>query len=283
MPETLTIWSTVSLDTLRDTRILGTILKVMVEQMFEEAERRAAEDGRRMRPDAWRLSYQLIESNPMYDTSPQVMLKLKGEGHLIKVTEEHVLGQRWYAIPDTLIGGWAVATAPVEGTHVIDMANTDVRVMCETWGESTARHVADLHNAALEAADEPAALDASFLERLMTFSRRAFGPNVRTGGVLDHLRKELLEIEDAPHDLSEWVDVILLGLDGAWRHGGRPQEIIDAIVAKLAKNEARAWPDWRTLPEDRAIEHDRSAEQPGKMVRSNLMGPATNIPTGDRL
>ena len=33
-----------------------------------------------------------------------------------------------------------------------------------------------------------------------------------------------------------------------------------AIVAKQARNEARTWPDWRTAPLDRAIEHDRSVQ-----------------------
>jgi hypothetical protein len=37
-----------------------------------------------------------------------------------------------------------------------------------------------------------------------------------------------------------------------------PQQIIDAIRAKQAKNEARVWPDWRLSDEDHAIEHDRS-------------------------
>jgi hypothetical protein len=57
------------------------------------------------------------------------------------------------------------------------------------------------------------------LFRQRDFSLRTFGPGQRTHGVLDHIRKELAEIEAKPADLTEWVDVILLALDGAWRAG----------------------------------------------------------------
>lgn len=79
-------------------------------------------------------------------------------------------------------------------------------------------------------------------------------------GVVDHIRRELKEIEAAPTDLSEWVDVVILALDGAWRSGATPAQITAAIVAKQAKNEGRTWPDWRTADPDKAIEHDRSKD-----------------------
>lgn len=104
------------------------------------------------------------------------------------------------------------------------------------------------------------AIDAAHLARQRAFSEATFGPGPRTGGVLDHIRKELVEIEAAPTDLGEWVDVIILAFDGAWRAGHEPQAIIDAVLAKQARNEARRWPDWRTADTDRAIEHDRTAE-----------------------
>ena len=88
-----------------------------------------------------------------------------------------------------------------------------------------------------------------------SFSERTFGPGTRTAGVCDHIRKELVEIEAAPSDLNEWVDVVLLALDGAWRAGFEPEEIAAAIEAKQTKNEARKWPDWRTAEPGKAIEH----------------------------
>lgn len=103
-------------------------------------------------------------------------------------------------------------------------------------------------------------IDAAHLTRQREWSKATFGPGKRTLGVIDHIRKELAEVEADPTDLSEWVDIIILAFDGAWRHGGKPQQIIDAIVAKQARNEARTWPDWRTASPDHAIEHDRAGD-----------------------
>lgn len=97
------------------------------------------------------------------------------------------------------------------------------------------------------------------LHRQRAWSERTFGPGHRTGGVLDHIRKELKEIESEPLELSEWIDVAILAFDGAWRAGHSPEEIAAALSTKQSKNESRQWPDWRALPEDRAIEHVREA------------------------
>lgn len=99
------------------------------------------------------------------------------------------------------------------------------------------------------------------LQRQRAFSERNFGPGMRTQGVVDHIRKELIEVLANPQDLSEWIDVAILALDGAWRTGATPAQIIAALVAKQDKNEARNWPDWRTAPPDQAIEHVRTGEQ----------------------
>lgn len=93
------------------------------------------------------------------------------------------------------------------------------------------------------------------LNRQRVFSETTFGPGPRTQGVLDHIRKELKEIEKEPADLYEWVDVILLALDGAWRAGHEPREICRAIEAKQTRNEQRVWPDWRTADPNKAIQH----------------------------
>ncbi|HEY3432519.1 MAG TPA: dATP/dGTP pyrophosphohydrolase domain-containing protein [Rhodocyclaceae bacterium] len=108
---------------------------------------------------------------------------------------------------------------------------------------------------------EPAAFDLiAHLHRQREFSERTFGPGARLKGVTDHITKELIEVRDSGGDLSEWVDVILLALDGAWRSGATPEQIATAISTKQTKNEGRNWPDWRTAPADTAIEHDRTGE-----------------------
>ncbi len=98
------------------------------------------------------------------------------------------------------------------------------------------------------------------LRRQREFSAVTFGPGPRLKGVVAHIRKELHEIEAKPNDLDEWVDVVLLALDGAWRAGHGPEVIAAAIAAKQARNEARTWPDWRTASDDQPIEHDRTKD-----------------------
>lgn len=93
------------------------------------------------------------------------------------------------------------------------------------------------------------------LQRQREWSERTFGPGPRAAGVVDHIRKELREIEADPTDITEWVDVVILALDGAWRAGASPEQIVATIVAKQTKNEGRVWPDWRTADPNKAIEH----------------------------
>lgn len=118
------------------------------------------------------------------------------------------------------------------------------------WEHSNARDpLADCGN-------QSAAFDlGAHLTRQAEWSERTFGPGARTEGVIDHIRKELREIEVAPGDLSEWIAVVLLALDGAWRSGASPDEIVSALAAKQARNENREWPDWRQADTSRAIEH----------------------------
>lgn len=105
-------------------------------------------------------------------------------------------------------------------------------------------------------------IDEAHLARQRAWSEATFGPGFRYKGIIDHIRKELLEIEADPADLFEWVDVIILALDGAWRAGYSPEEILQAISVKQTRNEARTWPDWRLFGDDESIEHVRDMESP---------------------
>ena len=138
------------------------------------------------------------------------------------------------------------------------------------WTDDTSERDATDVRHALEVALEPAVSRVGpeppvlpdlveHLTRQRDFSERTFGPGNRTAGVVDHIRKELREIESQPNGLSEWIDVVILGFDGAWRAGHEPEQIAAALVAKQRKNEARQWPDWRTADPNKAIEHNRPA------------------------
>ena len=116
------------------------------------------------------------------------------------------------------------------------------------------------------------------LIRQMAFSHATFGPGERTGMVIDHIRKELIEVEEANGEAEEWVDVVLLALDGMTRRlaycggpGRRDPELVadtvcNMIEGKQSRNEGRVWPDWRTVDPDKAIEHllrEQSQENAG--------------------
>lgn len=104
------------------------------------------------------------------------------------------------------------------------------------------------------------------LIRQMVFSRATFGPGERMEGVLDHMTKEIAEVQSAGGDSSEWVDLVLLSLDGLtrrlWASSGYEktadeiaEEACRIIVGKQARNERRNWPDWRTSDPNKAMEH----------------------------
>lgn len=109
--------------------------------------------------------------------------------------------------------------------------------------------------AAFEAEGAQAFDLVAHLQRQREWSSRTFGHGPRTKGVVGHIRKELEEIERAPTDLTEWIDVVILGLDGAWRSGATPAEIVAALQAKQATNEGRQWP--KPTSDDVPIEHVR--------------------------
>lgn len=96
---------------------------------------------------------------------------------------------------------------------------------------------------------------AWYLIRQRGFSERTFGAGLRTKGICAHIRKELTEIEAEPADLDEWIDVIILAIDGFWRAGGQPNELFERLRAKQTINFARKWP--APLPEDQPVEHIR--------------------------
>ena len=110
------------------------------------------------------------------------------------------------------------------------------------------------------------------LIRQMAFSKATYGPGTRTNGVLDHMAKEIEEVRESNGSSDEWVDLVILALDGLTRQlsfcneGDKriktAEEIADAacriIVGKQDRNENRTWPDWRTMSADKAIEHVRA-------------------------
>ena len=97
----------------------------------------------------------------------------------------------------------------------------------------------------------------SLLWQQRIWSEKTFGPGRRVEGTVDHIQSELEEIKASPRDVEEWIDVVILAFDGAWRAGYTPDQIVDALVKKCEKNRQRSWPDWRTAPANKAIQHKK--------------------------
>lgn len=147
------------------------------------------------------------------------------------------------------------------------------------WPPGPLSGVSDLRSAASWCG----AVLAAFYDAKIAWSIATFGPGDRHAGILAHIRLELDEIAAKPDDLEEWIDVVLLAMDGAARAAGADgRAFVDALVAKDAKNRARSWPDWRTLepgvpcrsdPAPRATRARRGRDG-GRMTSSKNEGAA---------
>lgn len=116
------------------------------------------------------------------------------------------------------------------------------------------RHIAEIKKA-LARLEPTTDRVADIVARGKEWSAATFGPGARTEGTLKHIAMELEEIRARPLDVMEWIDVILLALDGAWRAGHSPEKIAQALHDKQSINMARKWPpQW--LP-DLPVEHIR--------------------------
>lgn len=149
-----------------------------------------------------------------------------------------------------LLEGWVLTKCPARyrGEHMQHIQT--LRAAGQVDASSLAQQAA-----------QPVAFDfIAHLKRQVEFSFCTFGPGRRVEGITDHIAKELVEVRESGGDLGEWIDVVILGLDGCWRSGATAELIVEALQAKQAKNERRVWPDWRTADPGKAIEHDRSAD-----------------------
>ena len=104
----------------------------------------------------------------------------------------------------------------------------------------------------------------TYLEQQREWSRRVFGPGKRTRGILQHIEKEIAEVRQDPEDVMEWVDIIILALDGAWRAGYTPEQVAEALSKKQAINFARTWPT--PVSEDVAVQHIHSEVGPEQLL-----------------
>lgn len=146
--------------------------------------------------------------------------------------------------------------------------------------EFTKRRILDLRKRSLDL----------YLVRQKGWSETTFGAGPRTEGICKHITKELDEIRQKPGDLVEWIDVMILALDGYWRAGGDPFDVVDLLEKKQAENFARQWPARGTVPEGEPVEHVRDygldrleREEQSRCQHYNLSPAGTCVDCGKAL
>lgn len=86
---------------------------------------------------------------------------------------------------------------------------------------------------------------SSFINLQKAWSQYTFGKGKRTEGLAKHIQSELDELLKADNDmdrLEEFIDIVILAMDGAWRLGFYPDEIEKALIDKFIRNQRRQWP-----------------------------------------
>jgi hypothetical protein len=101
--------------------------------------------------------------------------------------------------------------------------------------------------------------------------------------VTDHIRRELVEVVESGGDLAEWIDVLILALDGCWRTGASSDEITVALADKTVRNEGRTWPDWRTADPTKAIEHVHESSPEDEPITDGGLLVTDQVPAVEKI
>lgn len=117
------------------------------------------------------------------------------------------------------------------------------------------------------------------LTRIVRWQWQTFGQADRRQGIIDHIKKELVEVQNFTNDPEEWVDLWFMATHGLWQtlsqmypgYGSEQlaQLMLQGIEAKASKNEARNWPDRASQDPNKAVEHIRTpAEEQRKQMEA---------------
>ena len=97
----------------------------------------------------------------------------------------------------------------------------------------------------------------SFVLRHKNWADKTFGINRGVLGRIKHIEKELIELKNNPNGPEEWIDILMLTLDGLGLIGLSPENILEELYSKLEKCKNRKWPDWKSADPNKPIEHIR--------------------------
>jgi len=96
------------------------------------------------------------------------------------------------------------------------------------------------------------------VNRQRTWSTTQFGESVDLPRILNHITEATGDVEKEPARLHNWIDIVLLAMDGAWRAGHSPKEVVQAIQDVQVRNIMRDWQNPGDLPIGEPIKHIRS-------------------------
>ncbi len=101
------------------------------------------------------------------------------------------------------------------------------------------------------------------LSRVVRWGRETHGEGDKQERLLNHIALEIEEVRESEGSPTEWVDLVILALDGLTRSYGDVTPLIAATKAaeeierKWDKNTTRDWPDPKKHPDDKPMEHIR--------------------------
>lgn len=75
---------------------------------------------------------------------------------------------------------------------------------------------------------------------IFAWSSKTF-PTATVQTSLAHLQREVVELREDPHDLTEWADCLILLMDAATHVGFDMQDLAKAVDAKMLINRQRKW------------------------------------------
>lgn len=104
-----------------------------------------------------------------------------------------------------------------------------------------------------------------------SWSRRTFGDDSKRGplGALKHLEKEAREAQNAPTDIIEYADCLLLLLDASRRAGFELIDLLNACHTKMTINRSRKWP--ASSLNDEPTEHVRECTQCSESTHATVI------------
>lgn len=158
---------------------------------------------------------------------------------------------------------WGHVRALLDGWKIFQSANTAGANI------EASREMASIYldaRAALDKRGEPSSklLLQDLVDELRDYhipwSKKTFGEGRRTGGICRHIVSKLEEIRAQPLDMMEWIDIVILALDGAWRTGASPESVVGALLNKMSKIRQREYP--MPASDDEPSMHVEQPEQP---------------------